>query len=635
MEEIKNNGQQSPSVNDLIVKFEEVFTNNDYFKDKLSYKNRFVYFDDKRLDWKNDKSLFRTIVARDIGIKKTEIDYDILFVALLHVAKQNKLEDTNDIIVSSNYSSEFFEIEDLLDDIENDDTINDVDDWTEYRNWKNNESIKTVNADGEVTGIDPCYDNIVGWLEHFPLTKNNIKYNDKSNRIDFNGKIIDDNDVHTILSLCNKFFIRKYSNVKGMFEAIKGCANNHHYNPVKTYLESLNYDDSKDWFEYLIKNVLNAEMWDEYGDLYLAEFRKWMTACVKRIYHPGSKFDNILVLVSKNQGTGKSTVWEKLFNINGENFSKIVDASQDIPSGDRFIQQCAAKICINFDEIAMKSKNVNKIKTMLTQQSDEWHTLYSVADAPRDRDYLFVGTTNNKDFLKDYTSMFERRWWIIKVTEDSRNGVHINKIFDDKKLNLQDKIWAQAKHMYDNNEETELYIAHMSELGKKLELLQRGYKASNNEYYAEIVDIMQMDWGFFDNKKTVNIDSLVKQYKSGNAIEYCRRRNSEVEALSHKDGYVMKPDDIQYTYYGQIDRWPVTLLCDLLDKLGIHYTQQSLNNELEYANEFEKKYARCQINNNKPCWSWCRTEDTPTHKFISQQEEEFFNESTGSYELPF
>lgn len=642
---VQKDGTVKTKIIDCLENYVTYFENSEYWQGKLSSSHRvkgsktyvsFMY-DGNMFTMSNlDPVVLEALVQIETDTKslknKAHIKNALSIICNKNKTETNDNEDNNvSMNVAASYSSEFSDIEALLDEIDNDETIVDKDDWAIYREWKNNESIKNYNKDGEVTGISDCYDNLVQWLEHYPPLKGNIKYNDKSDRIDFNGDIIKDNDVHTILKYCNKHFIRKYSNVKGMFEAIKGCANMHHYNPVKTYLESLTYDDSQDWFEYLIKNVLNAEMWDEYGDLYLAEFRKWMTACIKRIYNPGAKFDNILVLVSKNQGTGKSTVWERLFNIKGENFSKIVDASQDIPNGDRFIQQCAAKICINFDEIAMKSKNVNKIKTMLTQQSDEWHTLYSVADAPRDRDYLFVGTTNNTDFLKDYTSMFERRWWIIKVTEDSKNGIYINKMFDDEELNLQDNIWAQAKHIYDNNEEAELYITQGSELGLKLESLQRGYKASNNEYYDEIVNIMQMDWGFFDDKKTVNVESLILQYRHGDTLDYCKRRNDEIRELEKKDGYVMRAEDIKYTHYGQIDRWPVSILYTLLDKLGIKYTKQSLTNELEYSNEFERKYARCKMNNNNNCLAWCRTEYTPVNKFNDTNN----NESEGSNKIPF
>ena len=636
MSELITNEATTSNVNNLMLSYENAIINDGYFKDKLSFKNKFIYFDDKRLDWKNDKSLFRSIIAKSLGVKKTEIDYDILFVAFLHVAKLNKQEDTNDLIVESKYATEFFEIEQLLDDIENDDTLSEEkNDWTAYREWKNNVAIKIVNSDGEVTGIDSCYDNIVGWLEHYPPLKGQIKYNDKSNRIDIWGDIYDDNTVYTIMGMLNKHFIRKYSSIKGLNEAIKGCANKHHYDPFKNYIESLTYDDSKDWIEYLLTDVIKAEMWDEYSELYKTELRMWLYAAIKRVYEPGCKFDNILVFVSKNGGTGKTSVIENLFDINGQSFSKIVDASQQITMNDRFFQQCASNVCINFDEVAMKSANVNKIKTMLTQQSDEWHTLYAVADAPTKRSFVFAGSTNNTDFLKDYTTMYERRWWIIKVTEDTTNGVNVNNIFNDKELNLRDNIWAQVKHMYDNKTETNLYITQGSELGDKLAVLQRGYKASNNEDYAEIVNIMQMDWGFFNEDKFVNVDSLVKQYKSGDALKYCERRNSELDALINKEGYVRKPEDLEYVCYGQIDRWPITLLYELLYKLNISFTKQSLNNELEYSNEFIRKRARCPMKNGETCAAWCRTEDTPIHKFISQQEKEFFNESKGSNELPF
>ena len=618
-------------INDIIKSYEDVFEDDSYFKDKITFKNRFIYFDNKRLDWKKDKSLFRTIVARSLDIKKTDIDYDILNVALMNVAKQHQEEDTNDLIVAKKYAAEFFEIEDLLDEIENDETLSDEkDDWAAYRDWKNNVALKTYNSDGEVTGISDCYDNIVGWLDNYPVTKGKLRYNELSLREDIWDRMLENNDIHTIMNMLNKHFIRDYSKLKGLREAISGCANRHHYNPFKEYIEGLRYDDSRDWIEFLVKDVLKAEMYEEYGDLYVAEMKKWIYACVKRIYEPGSKFDNILVLVSENQGTGKSSIWERLFRINDESLCKVINASQDIPQGDRFAQQCAAKVCINFDEIATKAKNVNIIKTMLSQQNDEFHKLYDMVDAPVNRKYVFVGTTNNNDVLKDYTSMFERRWWFIKITEDTCNGVYINTLFDDKELKLRDNIWAQAKHMYDNKTEQDLYITEDSELGQKLMKLQRGYKASNNEDYEQIVTIMQMDWGFFDEKKMVNIDSLIKQYKSGDVIKYCKDRNAELEQLFSRDDYIAKPEDKKYVCYGQIDVWPVALLNELLNKLGIKYTRQSLNNELKHANEFIKKNYRSVINNNNTCLSWVRKEETPVNKF-----NEVNYESEGVNELPF
>ena len=639
-----SNGVEKTKVLDVLDNYITYFSKSDKYMNKFSSKQLkrgnkilIIYlFDNVQFVINNKDNVFinaRNDINKDIGLNKVSYIKD----AITHCCNDNIINDVDDVddnMIATSYESEYDEINSLLDEIVNDDTIQDKSDWDLYIEWCKKESIKNYNKDGEVTGTSDCYDNIIGWLEHFPLTKNKIKYNDKSSRIDFNGKIYDDNTVHTIMTYLNKYFIRKYSNVKGLNEAIKGCANKHHYNPVKEYIETLKYDDSRDWFEYLLKDVLKADNWSEFSELYIAEFRKWMCACIKRIYEPGCKFDNILVLVSKCQGTGKSSIWEQLFNINNESFCKIVDASQEIPNGDRFIQQCAGKVCVNFDEIAMKAKNVNKIKTMLTETVDEWHTLYSVADAPRPRDYLFVGTTNNDDFLKDYTSMYERRWWIIKLSENSKNGIYVNTIFNDKELNLRDKIWAQAKYIYDNNLENDLYITQDSELGGLLEVLQRGYKASNNEYYAEIVNIMQMDWGFFDDKKFVNVDSLVKQYKSGDSIKYCENRNVEIDELSHKDGYIMKSDDIKYTCYGQIDKWPAVLLQELLDKLGIKYTKQSLKNELEYANEFEYKVSRSPMTS-KVAWSWCRNEDTPINKFKSQIEEEIINEGEGTNELPF
>ena len=552
--------------------------------------------------------------------------------AIKFICNENKtcLDVKNDVQsenISLKYQPEFDEIESLLDEITNDDTIKAKNDWSEYRDWKNIYALKTYNADGEVTGIDSCYDNIVQWLENFPKTKGRIKYNDKSKRVEFNNKIYGDNDVHSIMGWLNKYFIRKYSNVKGLNEAIKGCANKHHYNPFKQYLDSLNYDDSKDWIKYLLDEVLKCEFTDEYGELFYEELRLWLYAAVKRVYEPGCKFDNILVFVSENGGTGKTSMIEQLFKINNTDYAKTVDASQQLNMNDRFFQQCSCNVCVNFDEVAMKSANVNKIKTMLTQTSDEWHTLYAVADEPVKRDFVFAGSTNNTDFLKDYTSMFERRWWIIKVTEDTTNGIRVNTMFNDEELNLRDKIWAQVKHMYDNKQINALYITQGSALGLKLEALQRGYKASNNESYEEIKQILNMHWGFTDDKRFVNIDNFVKQYKFGDVADYCKRRNKEIYDNLQNEHYTQRPEDVYYRFYGKVDRWPITSLYNLLDRLGIDYTKQSLANEIRYGNEFERKYIRF---GDKTLYALMRKTQTKLTKIIND-----YYESEKDNAIPF
>ena len=64
MSELITNEATTSNVNNLMLSYENAIINDGYFKDKLSFKNKFIYFNDKRLDWKNDKSLFRSIIAK-------------------------------------------------------------------------------------------------------------------------------------------------------------------------------------------------------------------------------------------------------------------------------------------------------------------------------------------------------------------------------------------------------------------------------------------------------------------------------------------------------------------------------------------------------------------------------------------
>ena len=78
------------------------------------------------------------------------------------------------------------------------------------------------------------------------------------------------------------------------------------YNPIKEYFKKLTWDGKKR-IDTLLVDYLGAKD----SEFVRAVTRKTLCAAVARVYEPGIKFDNILVL-NGPQGIGKSTIFSIL-----------------------------------------------------------------------------------------------------------------------------------------------------------------------------------------------------------------------------------------------------------------------------------------------------------------------------------
>ena len=211
------------------------------------------------------------------------------------------------------------------------------------------------------------------------------------------------------------------------------------------------------------------------------------------------------------------------------------------------------------------------------------------------RKFVLWGTSNNNDFLKDYTAGLERRWMIIHISEDKMNGVYLKeKMTKDNYLFVR-RLWAQVMHMYKEEPNIEMYLNHSWD--DLLFKLQREYKASNNEEYDTIInDLLEREYGFYD-KYEIDADSIVSQYKYGNSFEWCSKHNNEYNQKENKSRageYIMKADDREIEYWGKIDRIQKTILYDILNKLHIDYTKPTLAAEMKLT----ERWKGCD---NEPC----------------------------------
>lgn len=206
------------------------------------------------------------------------------------------------------------------------------------------------------------------------------------------------------------------------------------YNPVQDYLSNLEWDGISR-AETLFIDYLGAD-----DNLYTrASTRKMLTAGVARIFNPGVKYDNVLVLVGP-QGCGKSYIIRKL----GKHwFSDTLTTVQ----GKEAYEQLQGFWIIEIAELsALRRNEVEAVKHFTAKSEDAYRAAYGHHTEVRKRQCIFVGTTNQHEFLRDTTG--NRRFFPIDVHIDRA----VKNVFDDLTDCEIDQLWAEVVQIYKQGE---------------------------------------------------------------------------------------------------------------------------------------------------------------------------------------
>lgn len=196
----------------------------------------------------------------------------------------------------------------------------------------------------------------------------------------------------------------KISHVKN---AIKSIIGEKHRSVAKDFMDKChkNWDSECRISSFFIEHC-NAE-----GDeLYLAELaRNFFVGIVARIYcTSGAKVDSMLVIEGE-QGAGKSSLAEVLSN-GWHNSAQSRADSKD------FLQETGGSMIVEIDELhSFKRVPPESIKKIITCATDKYRVPYADKPQPFPRQFVFVGTTNNSEYLDDPTGA--RRYWPLKCGE--------------------------------------------------------------------------------------------------------------------------------------------------------------------------------------------------------------------------
>lgn len=266
-------------------------------------------------------------------------------------------------------------------------------------------------------------------------------------------------------------------------------SNDHKINDVREYLLGLSWDNVKR-LDTVFIDYLGAE-----DNLYTRTVtRKSLAAAVARALEGGVKFDYMTILAG-DQGIGKSTL---LATLGKEWFSDSLTTFE----GKEAAELIQGTWINEIGELtAMTKQETNAVKQFLSKTHDIYRAAYGRRTEKYPRRCVFFGTSNDDEFLKDYTG--NRRFWPIDV------GIHTptKSVWDDLPREV-DQIWAEAVMAYRLGER--LYLT------KDVEALAKEQQEAHRENISKEGIIRE----FLDKKIPKNWYSLDlmsrRQFLNGN-----------------------------------------------------------------------------------------------------------------------
>ena len=322
---------------------------------------------------------------------------------------------------------------------------------------------------------NPCktLNNVKTFLENYPAYKDKFSYNEFTSYENFDGMPMEDcmiPDIRLVVEMNLNF------DSKDKVEtAVTHLCHQSSFNPFKRIIEDIMWDGQHRAEELFIKYLGVDDT-----QLNRSITMKWFYAAMKRLYEPGCSFDNMPIIYDPTQGTGKSKVIERLvtcFRSIDPALSYGFDATitADTKDKDNVDKMNRSWICLQDELTEFLKSNPEATKQFLSQSIDTARLSYAKRSKDFKRHCVFIATTNVDYFLKDTTTDFERRYWIMEANGEVRSAQWWKDNLTDKYL-LQ--VWAEVYYFYRNNPDFEYATLNLDER-QQLQEVQDRHKTLN------------------------------------------------------------------------------------------------------------------------------------------------------------
>ena len=369
-----------------------------------------------------------TVIAKSVVTGEIEYDTAIECMEMLALGneewKENNLKELNGEITRANGSIEYFK--------------NNYTFISKFQ--KTQQGIQVTNAvtkENLKIAIDekgkPI--NSLQNIEKMALSIVPIEYNELTNTIEviFDGekKVYGSDEENLLRMEIEKRFNLKVKSVD-LNTAVFCASYKFKYHPIKSKITSTEWDGILRAETFFI-DVLGVE-----DNVYNRECtRKWLLASLTRLFDNGVKFDEMIILQG-GQGIGKSTTLQRL------SLGYYTDITEKI--SDEVTFKVLRTWLVELSELStMKKTDSDTFKAWLSATKDTVRKKYGSDPNDYPRTFTVLGTTNNKEVLKDRTG--NRRYWLMYCDKDNIK----NTIWSlDSQYILQ--LWSEVYQWYKNKE---------------------------------------------------------------------------------------------------------------------------------------------------------------------------------------
>ena len=412
----------------------------------ISIMEKYIENEQDNLQERNEYYLScLTVIAKSVVTGEIEYDTAIECMELLALGndewKENNVEELNGELSRANNSVEYFK--------------NDYTFISKFK--KTQQGVYVTNAVTQETLKISTNENgkVIQTLENLEkiiLSITPIAYNELTDVIeirDKQGKIkpLEKRDKELLRMDIEKRFNFK-AKIVDLETAIISASDKFRYHPIKNKITSTEWDKTPRAETFFI-DVLGVE-----DNIYNRECtRKWLLASLTRLFNNGVKFDEMIILQG-GQGIGKSTTLQRL------SLGYYTDITEKL--GDEVTFKVMRTWLVELSELStMKKTDSDTFKAWLSATKDTVRKKYGGDPDDYPRAFTILGTTNNKEILKDRTG--NRRYWLMYCDKENIKSTIWSL---DSQYILQ--LWSEVYQWYKNKEtllisdETKLYMEKLS-----------------------------------------------------------------------------------------------------------------------------------------------------------------------------
>lgn len=283
--------------------------------------------------------------------------------------------------------------------------------------------------------------------------------------------------------------------------AVDLVAHQQSFDPVAAYLESLRWDGRSRIDDWLVTHM-------DSPDVGFARVvgSKFLIAAVARALQPGCQVDTVLILEGA-QGSGKTSALRLLAGQYHRGDLPPLgtrDAKEALRGG--WLIELGELDCVHKSEMSA-------IKNYITQASDHYRAPYDRKSKTHPRRVIFVGTTNDTEYLRDHTG--NRRFWPVEC-----GRIDLARLSRDR-----DQLWAEAVARYRRGEPW--HLTQRSEF--ELATLAQEQRAEVDPWEERIGDLVAL-------KNEIRLSDLMQRLETPLSMQSQREKN-RIARILQRFGY--------------------------------------------------------------------------------------------------